>query len=233
MGMITIENNRFIYTGQGMREVLLDCSDYFSNKSRVPMHSPDGAKTIPGLILELMKEHCQYLGGSDGESLTYLLADVLLISHLIGSPLPVRVAEIGADSGIMSYHLAKIMGKMNANSRLCSVCNTVGNESGNQWVDRIVWVEEPPSLSMLVSDYDDTGLQGENFDVVVINGAVWFQEPYDVIREADRLVKKTGIILCHIENQPLLESCFKLFFTERKEYGITPSSSVMVVRQCH
>lgn len=83
-------------------------------------------------------------------------------------------------------------------------------------------------MSMVVSDYDDTQLSADNYDIVILNGTVWFDKPYEIIREAERLVKKDGVLLCHTKETPLLESCFKLIFSEVQEYEITPQEKILV-----
>lgn len=106
----------------------------------------------------------------------------------------------------------------------------MGNESGNEWLDKMVLVEEPPKFSLLTSDYEETPLALNFFDVVVVNGAVEIEESYAVIKEAERLVKMNGIILCYCENQPLLEENFKMTFPERSEYPLNSDNNIIQVR---
>lgn len=231
MGKLVIDNNAFIYIEKDEKKVLLDCRDYLSNKSRVPMHSFEGDLTIPGLLLQLFKLHPQLCEDTDGymDSLEMLLMDVLLVSELIKNPRPVRILEIGCGNGVMSYHLATILGLFNEKSSLCCVCNTIGNASGNQWLDKISLVESMPKISMLAADYDETNLESKHFDMVIMNGTSWFEEPVPMLKEAARLVKNEGKLLCYVNQQPLLESCFKLLFEKREEYSLTMQTNVMIV----
>ncbi len=230
MGKLIVENNAFIYVEKEEKKVLLDCRDYLSNKSRMPMHSFTDDLTIPGLLLQLFKIHPQLCEGAVeyNDSLECLLMDVLLVSHLIKSPNPVRVLEIGCSSGIMSYHLATILGQFNKNSSLCCVCDTIGNNSGNQWLDKISLVEFMPRLSMLAADYDETNLESKHFDMVLINGNACFIEPLPMLKEAMRVVKDEGMVICYVNQQPLLESCFKMLFEKREEYSLAAQTRIMV-----
>lgn len=229
MGKITIENNVFIYSEADWKKVLLDCTDLMANKSRIPMHSFDGDLTIPALILNMMKEH-EHLSQGKNDSLEYLLMDVVLISYLIQSPLPVKVLELGCVNGILSYHLATILGKFNKESLLCCVCDVIGNRSDNQWLDRISLVDGMPELSLVVADYDNTQLAKNNFDIVIINGTTDFNDPYKLIKEAEGFLKENGMLICYSDNQPLLESSFQLIFPEREDYTLNPRAGIMIAR---
>lgn len=230
MGKLIVENEVFMYMEQEEKRVLLDCRDYLSNKSRIPMHSFDGDLTIPGLLLKLFKIHPQLgEGGTDyNDSIENLLIDILVVSELIKSSCSVRVLEFGCTSGIMSYHLATILGLFNKKSSLCCVCDTIGNNSNNQWLDKISLVEYMPRLSMLAADYDETNLESKHFDIVLINGNCGFVEPLPMIKEAMRVVKDEGIVICYVNQQPLLESSFKMLFEKREEYSLTAQTKIMV-----
>lgn len=229
MGRITVENNVFIYREADLKKVLLDVNDFMANKSRIPMHSFDGDLTIPALLLNTMKEH-EHLCREKNDSLEYLLMDVILISRLIQSPLPVKVLELGCVNGVLSYHLATILGKFNKESLLCCVCDVIGNNSNNQWLDRISLVDAAPELSLVAADYDKIQLAKNNFDIVIINGTVDFHEPYRLIKEAESFLKGNGMLICYSDNQPLLESSFRLIFSEREDYVLNPQNCIMVVK---
>ncbi len=229
MSDVICEDGQLVFIDGGRREALLDISRLMlDNRSRYPMQvMPDGKTGITRLLLGLMEKHGEISCGKD--FFPFYLLDILVISSLIRTSAPLKVLEIGATSGILSYHLAVLMGKLNRDSLLCCVSNVAGNGSKNQWLDRVSMVEEPPNLSMLISDYDATQLQTGNFDLVILNGTDWFDKPYETVREAERLVKKTGTVLCHTKDAPLLESSFKLVFPERREYGISPQEIILAV----
>lgn len=228
MKKIIYEGGDFVFIDGGRRELLLDTGNLMSNKSRYPMQLlQDGKTGIPGLLAELAQKHDGMNCGED--FFPYYLIDLIVISRLIRTPVPLKVLEIGATSGILSYHLAVLMGKLNRESLLCCVSNVVGNSSGNHWLDRVSMVDGTPSLSLLISDYEDTQLGTGNFDIVILNGTDRFCKPYETVREAQRLVKGNGFLLCHTKDSPLLESSFKLVFPERREYGISPQEMVLAV----
>ncbi len=158
----------------------------------------------------------------------YFLFDILITSFLIRQSAPFHVLELGGDNGILSYHLASLLGGFHKESFLCSVCHTIGNNSNNKWLDAISQVDDPPELSFLVTDYENTALLGQNFDIVVINGTINFPNPYLVLKEAERLVKENGTLLAFLQNTPLLEDSFKLEFPDRKEYIFVPGVGVLV-----
>lgn len=231
MKKIVIENNCYMYLDQDRRKILLNCNDYLENRSRIPLLCAENGLTVSALILELFRTHNRLFEANgeneENNSLKYLLLDVLVISYLIKTSLPINVLELGCVNGILSYHLATLLGKFNEESSLCCVCDVIGNDSGNGWLDQIALVEEKPRISMLAADYEDTKLQEEQFNIVIINGTVGFENPSAVLHEAERLTERDGVILCFSDNQPLLEDCFRLLFTEREEYGLTPEFNIL------
>ncbi len=229
MRKVTYEEGNLIFIDGDKRNVLLDTGHLMLNRSRYPMQPMgDGRNDIPSLIVDLAKDH-EEIGGRKEDLFAAYLLDILLASYLIRTSAPLKVLEIGATSGILSYHLATLMGKLNKESTLCCVSNVIGNTSENYWLDRVSLVEETPNLSILVSDYEDTQLETAHFDIVVLNGAERFDKPYETIREAERLIKKDGVLLCHVKDAPLLESCFKLVFPERREYEISQQEMILAV----
>lgn len=208
---ITCKDGNFLLIDDDRQETLLDMNDLMLNKSRYPMQVlPDGKTGIPKLISKLKQMHGEIIPNKDVFP-SYLI-DIITTSYLIRTSAPLNVLEIGATSGILSYHLAVLMGKLNRESLLCCVSNVVGNGSENYWLDRISMVTEPPNLSMLVSDYEATQLETENFDIVVLNGTDRFDKPYETVREAQRLVKKNGSVICHIKNAPFWKAALNWSF---------------------
>ncbi len=223
MNTIDLENDTFIYNGKEKHTVLLDCNNFLSNKSRIPMHSLVGDRTVPELILLL-------IDNQDPFAMANLLLDILVTSELIKTAFPVKVLEFGAAGGVVSYHLATLLGKFQPESFLCCVSDSIGSESENRWLDHIVLVNEPPKLSLLAGDYDDTHLQESEFDLIVINGSVNYENPQDVIREAERLIKKDGTIICYSVGSLCLKKDFKAFFSQTVEYPISESENIVIAK---
>lgn len=228
MAAVTCKDGYFIYTDSRNEKVLLDLKHFMTNKSRYPMQQMSDGKTgIFSLLVDLKERHGEL--SSEEDVFPFYLLDIIATSYLIRSSVPLKVLELGSTSGITSYHLAALMGKLNRESHLCCVSNVIGNNSENHWLDRISLVEETPNLSILISDYEATQLETDHFDIVVLNGTEYFEKPYETVREAERLVKKNGFLLCHVKNAPLLESCFKLVFPKRQEYVISPLEMILAV----
>lgn len=232
MGTVKFENNTFIYTDGAKNTILLNCSDFLSNKSRIPLHSLGNGLTVPLLISKLAEENGALSAGTGEEpfALSNLLLDVLVSSHLVKTPFPVKALEIGTVTGVTTYHLASLLGKFHPDSLLCCVSDSIGNESGNQWLDRIVLVEEPPRLSFLAADYHDTNLQESSFDLVMINGTASYENPYAVASEAKRLIKNGGLILCYSVKSPALEESFKKVFPKVTEYPLPGLVNIITVQ---
>ena len=227
MGNIAIAAYRYVYKDGNKEKVIIDCKDCIKNKSRIPLTSGSEKQTDILKLVRQISADCRKLsdGRTDPDSCMDILMDLLAARVLMKTAMPLHIVQIGSMDGILSYHLAVLAGKYHPDTSLCCVCNAVGNESGNYWLDWISQVDCPPRLSMLAADYDDTQLQSGHFDLVVVNGAEYFDNPYSVLREAGRLVKRDGAVLCYVSHQPLLSDCFRMIFEEYEEYGEEDSAN--------
>lgn len=221
MGKIIYKNNKFIYTDIHKERVLIDCEDYLSNKSRISMicFSIDQFKTIPLLIEEMIQKELEV--GKKPEFIC--LFDVLVVSQLMRTSSAVRLLEYGSCQGQLSWHLAKMLGSFHEQSNLVCANDRIDNE----WLERISSVERLPQLSFMAGDYGQMHLQEKFFDIVVINGTADFAEPAHVISDALRLVASQGILLCCVDEAPLLEDTFKIMFKQVEDYEITPGQKIL------
>lgn len=119
MPKIDLENNQFVFYAGQDRTVLLNISDPMANKSRLPMCTLDSELTIPRLIIDLNKMHEAISEETEENGFAAFLQDILLTSYIIRTSAPLKVLEIGAVSGVLSYHLATLLWRMNKESHLC------------------------------------------------------------------------------------------------------------------
>lgn len=218
-------NSRFVYEGKEGEQTLLNCGDYLSNKSRIPMHRFPGQKNlIIADLLNILIERERKEGNNIEVSLGLILIDVLLVKYLIQTSQPIRVLEYGSGQGKLSCHLAELLGEFHEESILVCAYDTIEPE----WMEQISKVERLPKVSFFAGDYGDLQLREDFFDIVIINGTVNYAEPYQVISDVIHLAKENAVIFCYTNNTPLLESVFQLFFERREEYEIIPSSKVML-----
>ena len=227
------ENRQFIYVEPSGKKVLLDCNRFLENKSRVPLHSVAGNFTIPDLILGLLEEY-QETAATAREAILgyyYTMIDVLMVAEHMKSSFPKRVLELGCEKGILSYHLAYLLGKLHPESLLYSVTNSIGNESENLWLSYISQIEELPQLGFAAVDYEKTHLAEDYFDLAVLHGSVSMEHPGSVLKEAWRVTKPGGLLIAFCHQQPLMEAVFELLFSKGEKYSIENESSVCVVRK--
>lgn len=224
MGDFLWENNKFVYADQHGKEILLDCGDLLSNKSRIPMHrfpGQDPQQILPELIVGSMNKMRQ----EDGTKvLSTALIDTLLADRLIRSSQPFHVLEYGCIQGVLSSQLAELIGVFNEDSIFVCAYDTMEPE----WMERISRIDRLPKLSYIAGDFGHLQLRRDYFDIVVINGSVHYTEPLEVLKNVLDLVTEDGTILCYIDHSPLLESTFKLFFEKRKEYEISPQEKILL-----
>lgn len=228
------KNNGRYFRDQNGKEHLLfrtDARDFFRNKSRVPMHTFTDGETIPSLLAELTSRSKEILPYADDNSeyISHLIIDNLLVTRLMRTCAPLKVLELGCSNGRLSYHLAYLLGKFHPDSLLCLVDHEISNENPRTWLDTIASAKYSPEISAVISDYDKTNLADESFDIVFINAVDNVTEPITLIREAGRIVRENGWIVCLYNDTPLLESSFKLAFPTYTAYELTPMCGVLTV----
>ncbi len=225
MSTLRFKASQFIFIDKNGERLLLDCSDFLSNKSSVSMHRLPGQEftTIPDLILDL------YAKEEDLPELyrfqTYLL-DVLLARQLIRSPKPVRMLEYGSLDGRVSYHLAAMLGTFNEESLLVCAYDAIEPE----WQERIADVDKPPRLAYYAGDFGSIELKERSFDMILLNGITNFERPELVLQDAIKLLRPDGVMIALVNDTPFLESAFKLHFETRDEYEIIPTHSILMAQ---
>lgn len=228
-----IKNNQFIYGDTTHKKVLLDCENYLYNKSRIPLHDDEGMTNILELLLGLFEEGGGTHPGAKEQEMRvyYTMVDAIVTAEHIKTAEPKKVLELGCGRGILSYHLATIIGKLHPESLLYGINNTIGNESGNLWLDYIVQVEELPRIAFAAVDYEDTQLGKEQFDITILNECEQMEETKKIVEEAIRVTKPGGKIICLANHQPLLEAMFKLLLPEHEVYFPEEEIKILVAER--
>lgn len=194
MGNIEFKDAKYWYVDKDQRTLLLDLYHTMDNISNIPVINREELPiSFTKLLDKMIEQHNVYF--KEEACGRYVLLDFLVMCCLMRYSVPVRVAEIGAMSGISSFHLATLVAYYNDQSLLCSVCNGIGNESGNSWLTGIANVADSPRLSMLAADYDDTMLETGAFELVIVNGSDLEQNPEGILKEAYRILKDRGTFL--------------------------------------
>lgn len=141
-GELCYQDQKFSYEEKGQSRILLDCQDYFANKSRIPMHSfVEENITVPAFLLGL-GEHYGELSESTGEEENaeeIQLISVLTAASLIRSALPVKAVELGCTSGVLSYYLAKILGTFNPESILSRIMTAECKQGLPEEAKGVLW----------------------------------------------------------------------------------------------
>lgn len=230
MSYLTIKDNIITYHNGESKEILLSPKDVILNQSRIPLHTLSDTPCLPLFLINLHNKYQNlFAEGQDAfDAADYLLIDSLLSTQLIKTALPVKVAEIGCMNGRLSYHLASLIAEFNDASTLCCICDAIGNESGNYWLEMISMVERAPKLSLVAAEYDDTNLCNGTFDCVIINGSITYKNVETTISEAKRLLAPTGTLICYAYQQPSLLNAVKQAFSSFKEYPMNNNTSIVI-----
>lgn len=232
MKYVEYEDTKFMYVHGEEKKLLIDFWDFFSNKSAVPLMPNDPYLSIPIFLMELQDKYEVFFAGNyvPYDTDDNFLIDVLVSAQLFNTSDPVKLAEFGATNGRLSYHLASVLGKFNPASTLCSVCDSIGNESGNYWLDMISLVENSSQVSFVASDYHDTNLSTEHFDIVVLNGSVKLTNSDAIVKEAIRLLKTNGTLICYACQQPELADSVRKNFSSVEEYPTSSNTTIIVAK---
>ena len=233
MSELNITDSQISFTDGKTTKTLLDAGNFFINKSRVPLHSlTNDEETIFTFLIGLYKNNVMHFpNATDIKRILCLLLDSVVTLELIKSAAPIKCAEFGSTIGDLSYNLMELFGKVNPDSTLCLISNTVGNESGNTCLNYITQAASFPEFSMLYCDYSKTNLEDNCFDIVVINGDVCNETPDAVLKEAARITKPNGLLLCWTSRVPSLEAEFKSVFPQHEEYELSPVEKLLTARK--
>ncbi len=203
-------------------QVLLDLSDPFKNLSHIPGRKHDDTgeayRTVLDLISENNKRHLEFGFVTDIDPLFYSVIDAMLSDFFVQHGSPLKVCEIGCNRGILSFHIAPLLAEYDPKADYVCVCDSIGNESNNTWLDAISSVYAPEGLALVASDFCRTFLRDDYFDLVVINGTLQIPNPACMLKEAVRISDPNGRMICFSYGQYLLDDSFKLVFNKRKEY---------------
>ena len=230
MSEISFNDLAVIFTDDsGKDKEILNCTDLFMNKSRIPFHALESdTLTIIRLINNTAKETKNIFSGiTDYEFMKVLLFNALFTSQLVKASKPFKIAEIGSTDGLISYQLTQITGTVSPESHIYFISNVIGNDSSNNCLNAVSAASCYPQMSFVYSDYEDIGLKSDYFDITIINGSALFNNHYDVVSEAHRITRNGGIIICLNAEDHLLDSTFRLIFPEREEYRLKSSDALL------
>lgn len=221
---IRIDQKKYIYQCGDDRYELIDLQNLLENKSQIPLLNGNARHgSLFDVINELNGLHYTLFQEQAATAQECMLIDFLIARRLMKSAMPLQIVEIGAANGILSFHLASMIGQYNAGSSLCCVCRV----DDSQWAEKVSIVGRPPKLSRIIADYGQTGLKSDKYDVVVINGSQVFMDADVIVREAKRLVNSGGIVICLEKQQPMLSRKFRKRFSKYEAFGVDSDIRVL------
>lgn len=221
---IRIDQNKYLYQCEDKSYALIDLQNLLENKSHVPLIEGNKHRlSLLGIARNLIGLHGPLFQEQQSTVQECILIDFLIARRLMKSTTPLHIVEIGAPKGILSFHLASMIGQYNVESSLCCVCSV----EDSQWTEKVSKVDKPPKLSRIIADYGQTELQSDKYDVVVLNGNEHFADADKIVNEAKRLVKSEGIIICLEKKYPLLSRKFKKIFSKYETFAVNSYTTVI------
>lgn len=221
---IGYDHKKYIYQCGDNSYVLIDLQNLLENKSHVPLiQGNEHRSSLIEIANNLIELHGTLFQEQLSTAQECMLIVFLAARRLMKSAMPLQIVEIGATNGILSFHLASMIGQYNVESSLCCVCSV---ENG-QWTEKVSKVGNPPKLSRIIADCGQTKLQSDKYDVVVINGNEDFADADLIVREAKRLVNSNGVVICLEKQQQLLSRKFRKRFAKNETFVIDSDIRVL------
>jgi len=230
MGNLNIFENKiyFIYDN-GKKDCLLDLSDFLSNRSHIPLHSLANIdfETIPDLIKKII-EICDLpeneIKGIDGSML--ILTSIMIIKKYMYRAKGNNILEIGCTHGILSYFIGIIINFFGKSNLHC-VSDVISSEGESDWLNNIMLLENSDNISITYTNYNNIDLRDSFYDITVINGYDYFENPEDVIRNAVRMTKENGLIVCIGKEQPFLSDMFQKIIDDCDVYSFDNNNIIL------
>ena len=218
-----MERKKYVYWCEDRSYVLIDLQNLLENKSHVPLLTGNAHNaSLPDIVNELMRRHKTCFGEQLSAMQECILIDFLAARRLMRSASPLQIVEIGAADGILSFHLASMIGQYNTRSGLCCVSDT----ENSQWSEKIAKVGKTPEISRVAGAHEHTKLPSDQYDIVILNSNEQFTDMAGVVREAKRLIRSKGIVICLEKKQPLLSQEFKKEFPGIETFEVNSYTTV-------
>lgn len=139
-----------------------------------------------------------------------------------------HILEIGCRQGLLSYFLAKTAGLTHRENKVYCLSEVPPAEAFHRIIFGLGYMGA--NLSLLTTDKDFAVLRDDSFAFTVVNGRQWTGEPAAVVRNALRVTKKGGYLLCLTQRQALLYSRYAAKINDYEEYPVSADGSVVLVK---
>jgi hypothetical protein len=200
MGNFVIRDYKFIYAGDS-EEVLLDLSDPFSNKGRIPFNSALTEITIPNLISLNMENHERYCGANTRlvrYEPYFVIMDLLLIREHIKSKYPKTIVEYGCND-VLSLHYLAILKNLH------------------------------PQTKYLINKCDNNGISEEvDADMVFVNGTDIIRNCDQMIASLHNYLNRGVFICAFVIGQEKLCDNLREVLGKGKEYRLNDTALIML-----
>lgn len=199
MGSFVIRDYKFIYADES-EEILLDLSDPFANKGRIPFNSGLTDITIPNLISLNMENHEQYCGENTGllrYEPYFTIMDILLIREHIKTKYPKTILEYGNNDVLVSHYLT-ILNHLHPETKYI----VRKNDKLNEPQDKV------------------------DADMIFINGTDIIRNPNQVIDAVVSNSHRNTFICAFIIGQEELCNIVRNTFVDGKEYRLNDNAII-------
>ncbi len=219
------------------RKKIINIGNCLYNKSSIPFHLIDNKGMVNtlneyvfcGKCMNVLNKGFDIYKYSEKCDLDYIsLVIYLTAAHLTHITHPAKIAMFNCDSPLI-YNILSITGIYNSDSQAVIIENEISDNGDNSYLEAISMAETPPDISLCVSDYNNTNLQSDVFDTVIVNGSILTENIEAKIDEAERIFKNSGIMLYILENQPDVEILLNQKFPDYEEYIVSETMKILKI----
>lgn len=239
MSDIKIQGGKVFFEDCYLKEkLIINTNDYLYNKSNIPFHLFDEygcinnlkGRVFNGICISTIKQSfdiyqpskeivdCNFL-------IVYLVATY--ITHITHS---VKTAMFNCYDSLI-FSLTSIIGMYNSKSQATIIENEIIDNGKNDYLGAISVVQTPPDISLCVSDYNNTNLQSDCFDIVVVQGDILNETTVSKIDETERIFKDTGMIIYILDNKPEIEFLLKERYSDYELYDVSQTLKELKVNK--
>lgn len=218
------------------QKILLKLDNYTYNKSKIPFHLFDEngqvmlvhEKTLLGKCVNINGNTAKLYGNNGEMQLAKMLCTYLTAKFCTHITRPANVALIGCEEAVL-YSSMSIIGMYNKASQVTLIQEEIQNNGENYFLSVLLNIENPPEVSLNVSDYRNTKLQGDSFDHIVVNGKILGENSELKLKEINRLYNANGSVIFILDDQPELLKQIKNICGEYECYSVSKKIKVVTV----
>jgi len=218
------------------KKELINLHDCIKNMSNIPFGKYNDRSEIDALMEGTLCSICMQYARNystifnvniSEKNNTDLFINFFIAAFLLTLNRPSSSALIGCDAEII-YNVLGIIGEYNRSSEAVIIDREISNEGDNEYLSILEYIEKIPDVSLCVTDYNNTKLRDNMFDIIVVNGSVIEDEK--VIKEINRIFKDGGLIIFVIDDYPEIKELLEKEYDNFEFYSVSETRKILIMK---